>query len=546
MYHTSLTHNSKMIDEEEKLILALCKFCEGSNECNNLTFGSFSEPPTFLGRAWMQLIDCGGVAMLVSLLLAHRAHPKLRPALLRAILGVEHNYSYRDTILKHLLAAKLLPQLAEQFDELMTKYIEVRRDSLPGKCIHTILMGDEEAAVGEGKSNGSIEKGREVEVAQKDLNSEINKMEVEEEENKHDITKQDMTHNSKKASLTPLQLKDARIAPKDSGPGASHSSSSSASPETTNSSNHQSPLPTSYSNPKSPGSLSCSPKSHQSSEQGSPSWSPPAARSESPTITSPPFVSMANVHTSPLTSLFPWNMEAAHTSPTASPPHSPRIHSPLIGSPLRSTSPIRAPSDWEYEDEEEKEADDDGRFSPTVLESKLSELEESQEELEEEEENENEERMSVEEEAETLLKEKDNDESNIQKAGKTVENLTLEGSTESPLSPNTGKRGRDSPLTKIQEKKVKLSEETDGAGRAEGSDAVDPSSTRQSPPPREARSSDVKIGGQDGKSLFVNLNQIKFRVRKKGQTRRQLSMREVYTPLQVSETYRSVVLLSCY
>lgn len=84
--------------EEEKLILALCKFCEGSSECNNLTFGSFSEPPTFLGRAWMQLIDCGGVALLVSLLLAHRNHPRLRPALLRAMLGVEHNYSYRDTV----------------------------------------------------------------------------------------------------------------------------------------------------------------------------------------------------------------------------------------------------------------------------------------------------------------------------------------------------------------------------------------------------------------------------------------------------------------
>ncbi|KAG0701371.1 Armadillo repeat-containing protein 5 [Chionoecetes opilio] len=89
--------------EEEKLVLALCKFCEGSSECNNLAFGSFSEPPTFLGRAWMQLIDCGGVAMLVGLLLAHRTHPRLRPAILRAILGVEHNYSFRDTILKHLI-----------------------------------------------------------------------------------------------------------------------------------------------------------------------------------------------------------------------------------------------------------------------------------------------------------------------------------------------------------------------------------------------------------------------------------------------------------
>ncbi|KAK8397301.1 hypothetical protein O3P69_004778 [Scylla paramamosain] len=521
--------------EEEKLILALCKFCEGSNECNNLTFGSFSEPPTFLGRAWMQLIDCGGVAMLVSLLLAHRSHPKLRPALLRAILGVEHNYSYRDTILKHLLAAKLLPQLAEQFDELMTKYIEVRRDSLPGKCIHTMLTGDEETVAGGGESNGSEEKGREeMEMAQKGLDSQVNKMEVEkEEENKHGRTKQDTHHDSKKTSVASLCLKDTRTTPKDSGPGGSHSNSSSASPETTSSSNHRSPLPASYLNPKSPGSVSCSPRSHQSSEQGSPSWSPPAARSESPTITSPPFVSMASVHTSPLPSLPPWSVEAAHTSPTASPPHSPRIHSPLIGSPLRSTSPIRVPSDWEYEDEEEKEMDDDGRFSPTVLESKLSELEESQEELEEEEEEEEEERMSMEEEAETgVPKEKDKDESDIQKAGKNVENLTLEGSTESPLSPNTGKRGRDSPPTRTQEKKVKLSEETDGTDGAEGSDAADTSSTRQSPPLREAGRSEVEIGGKDGKSPFVNLNQIKFRVRKKGQTRRQLSLREVYTPLQ--------------
>lgn len=84
--------------DEEKLVLALCKFCEGSNECNNLTAGSFSEPPTFLGRAWMQLIECGGVALLVSLLHTHRHNTKLRPAILRAILGVEHNYSYRDTV----------------------------------------------------------------------------------------------------------------------------------------------------------------------------------------------------------------------------------------------------------------------------------------------------------------------------------------------------------------------------------------------------------------------------------------------------------------
>lgn len=49
----------------------------------------------------MQLIECGGVALLVSLLLTHRHNTKLRPAILRAILGVEHNYSYRDTVSKH-------------------------------------------------------------------------------------------------------------------------------------------------------------------------------------------------------------------------------------------------------------------------------------------------------------------------------------------------------------------------------------------------------------------------------------------------------------
>lgn len=95
--------------DEEKLVLALCKFCEGSNECNNLTAGSFSEPPTFLGRAWMQLIECGGVALLVSLLLTHRHNTKLRPAILRAILGVEHNYSYRDTVSKHSFGTDLKP-----------------------------------------------------------------------------------------------------------------------------------------------------------------------------------------------------------------------------------------------------------------------------------------------------------------------------------------------------------------------------------------------------------------------------------------------------
>lgn len=36
--------------------------------------------------------------MLVELLVRHRHHTKLRPAILKAILGVEHNYSFREPV----------------------------------------------------------------------------------------------------------------------------------------------------------------------------------------------------------------------------------------------------------------------------------------------------------------------------------------------------------------------------------------------------------------------------------------------------------------
>lgn len=36
--------------------------------------------------------------MLVDLLVRYRHHAKLRPAILKAILGVEHNYSFREPV----------------------------------------------------------------------------------------------------------------------------------------------------------------------------------------------------------------------------------------------------------------------------------------------------------------------------------------------------------------------------------------------------------------------------------------------------------------
>ena len=427
-------------------------------------------------------------------------------------------------ILKHLLAAKLLPLLAEQFDELMNKYIEVRRNPLPGKCIHTItsLHAEEEETTRGDESNINTSEeerdkggmGKEMEMGHKDLDSQVNQMEIEEEDKKQDKAKPGETlplgdkkaaYNTNKSSVIPP--KDTRQTSKDLYSGGSHSNSSSGSPES--SCNPRSPTRTTYPDPTSPDSVSCFSKSYQSSSESS-SWSPPLATSESPTIYSPPFV--GGIQTFPLfTSLPPWSVEAANISPTSSPPRSPYIHSPPTRSPLRSTSPIRAPSDWEYEDEEEVK--DDGRFSPTVLESKLNELEESQEELEEEEE---EESMSVEEEIESTTE--------------TPKNMSVSDQNieeEAPFSPNSSKRGRESPTIAItpQEKKVKLDQEE--------SEEVNPPSTRSSPPLKEAVRSEVEIVGQDSKSPFVNLNQIKFRVGKKGHTRRQLSMREVYTPLQV-------------
>ena len=74
-------------------MLALCDFCEGFGKASN-----FNYPPLFMGRAWSQVLDCGGIPLLVSLLGKQHCDTPLRSAVLRAFTGIEFVFSYRDTV----------------------------------------------------------------------------------------------------------------------------------------------------------------------------------------------------------------------------------------------------------------------------------------------------------------------------------------------------------------------------------------------------------------------------------------------------------------
>ncbi|KAK3884636.1 hypothetical protein Pcinc_011101 [Petrolisthes cinctipes] len=586
--------------DEEKLILALCKFCEGSNECNNLTAGSFSEPPTFLGRAWMQLIECGGVALLVSLLRNHRHNSKLRPAILKAMLGVEHNYSYRDTILKHFLAAKLLPQLAEQFDELMGKYMEVRRESVPGCCVHFIKQDkssvhegvedeerkDLEARIGKQnrdkkQANNITGEGMEDE-EKKDVEGSNAKQKVDGEEMdaddniKNDSCERDKSksgednnhlHNLSSASSSHMPQTSCKSLPQVtpspvmgelSGPQTNMNIQTESKPSQLvvqdfakglvaiyPPNSPESPVSApGYYDPRSPsGSVSCSPHSFQSgSGYGSPTWSPALEHSPSPG-SSPPYNSnSSSISTNPLSILLPLNVDplaSSASSPYGSPPHSPIMcpHSPGIPSPPRSTSPIRVPSDWEYEDEEDKEQwDEDGRFSPPITNLKGNDGEENMEETEEEEEvltEEEEEEMNrtegesggLEESEKGFVKEMD-------------EKLIMKDSSEClPSGPEKRPLSVSSPSTSgtisPQEKKIKLDVES-----VQGS-SQEKSFTKSSSERGYVKEHYVvSLACDTRKTPFKEINKIKFRLGNpaKRQLSRCIENKDVYSPLQGLQT----------
>ncbi|XP_042211032.1 uncharacterized protein LOC121858595 isoform X2 [Homarus americanus] len=595
--------NRRVTGIEEKLILALCKFCKGSSECNNLAFGSFSEPPTFLGRAWTQLMECGGVALLVSLLTTHRNHVKLRPAILKAILGVENIYSFKDTILKYFLAAKLLPQLAEQFDELMAEYRKLRQDIQPGCCIHTIRSESLD------KQNELQERDESEEMETSD-DKEM-KFNIEEKENpsiKEDekdscvssvsecqvkpsststaevpscsklaVAKNVSRSASQTSQMITPKVNDTQFSFPSTEEGilgqnfkskmdsfqqkslTLHSfvkenskspldSSLPASPDNSTYSNPRSPLMYSYHNPKSPGSLSCSPRSNQSgsgSSHGSPTWSPAQGRSESPTF-SPPCFSLPQ--SSPI-NILPWPFDlSTPVAPYISPPCS-----PIMQSPPRSTSPIKYPSDWEYDDEEEMEqSDGDGRFSPVVHDTKGNDCEENKEDISELEEDSVISNDETSQEGETSgtagnTKNPLTDDMNVSENQTFTEDIDEKLMISSP----SGKRLRNSSSTICstvdipQGKKIKCDlaietqEESECNLAMSEEQMTEGQSSSLEPSEKEADKEPV-AEGEAGKSPFVRLNQIKFRVRKKG-LKRQTGLpagdtkSDVYSPVKELE-----------
>ncbi|XP_069974894.1 uncharacterized protein [Penaeus vannamei] len=535
--------------DDEKLILTLCKFCQGSNECHNLAPNSLSQPPTFMGRAWLQLIDCGGVAMLVELLVRHRHHTKLRPAILKAILGVEHNYSFREPVLKHLLAAQILPQLAEQFDEVMAEYRNVRRKAQPNSCVHTfqtdnISQANEleinsevkdpaEGSNGEEKQtvfSKNDSKLKRKDFTEKTTGSESDNNQINESKSKDLSVKSENDFDSAiargevggsppkgnicKASFSAVKgngkvVQDYATSGISDGHGASHPQS-----------------PGLHSFPQSPGSVSCSPHSHYSSSgHVSPTWSPAQESAESPIPQQPPISFQQTVSSNPG---FPVVMDSpcpsSHGSPYASPVPSP---------PPPSMSPIRVPSDWEYEDEEDVEPlDDTGRFSPVMPHLKAKEIEDEEEsEIDEDSQTSRECESSEKEDVRTLDVEASNGER--EKVASKMENEEVIGDMDKKLVISSGKRFREASSpndsTSPDCKKLKLtilprkseyqtnldksvSEDDESAVVAENKDSF----ASPAEPGKEQNS--------ESKSPFIKLNQIKFRVRKKGVARQHINL----------------------
>lgn len=328
----------------------------------------------------------------------------------------------------------------------MAKYMEVRREPVPGCCVHTIKQksnvhervedeGGKDAEEGDGKQNkdkDQDETNMNEEMEDKEKNIEVKntkqkrdgeEMDVDDnvKEEIHEKGKDwnksaengDEQSNLSSASLSHTSQTLCKYLPRatsSSNVGELSGPQTNANIQTVPRSSQLVPqdcgkrsvsiLPPN--SPESPVSvpryydlrspndnMSCPPQSFQSgSGYGSPTWSPVQEHSPSPG-SSPPYDSSS---TNPLSILLPLNADPLATctsSPYISPPHSPIMfpHSPGVPSPPRSSSPIRVPSDWEYEDEEDKEQwDEDGRFSPPITDLKGNDGEENMEETEEEEE----------------------------------------------------------------------------------------------------------------------------------------------------------------
>ncbi|KAK7069184.1 hypothetical protein SK128_018719 [Halocaridina rubra] len=516
---------------EDKLILALCEFCEGFGPASK-----FNYPPLFMGRTWSQMVDCGGIHLFVSLLSQNRDNIELRAAVLRALTGIEFVLSSKDLILKHLLAANVMPQLADQFDDVMAEYRKVRRAAPNGLCVHTIPnelaqklntscsdnVHSRDMSSSNDENGGSyIEKTDNIE-----LN--LEKSEISEE----------IVTDLPKVSICKPRLNITKTSDESSSP--IHGGNQDGRREC--GSIHNPNSPPIYNPYVQNHSLSCSPVSNQSSggsAPSSPTWSPNKTRCESPTF-SPPLSNIGSTVTCP------WD---SPTSSHQSSPSSSPVHYPMYHSPLHLYSPIRPPSDWEYEDEDlEEDACDDGRFSPAVPKSK--DLEEMEEELDDPDESEA-----------TNTEETTTDDESL--AADKQGAVEAEMKNKLVISSASHKRSRDSPSISVfsdegnpLEKKLKkgyedemnpsFSQPIGENGRKELNEEGHSSSCNENKTSVEEQceSSFHDMGHACGidnpdasKTPFIKLNQIKFRVRKK--PRRQLDMETDTTGAQNSANQNS-------
>ncbi|XP_068245940.1 uncharacterized protein [Palaemon carinicauda] len=526
--------NRKVLDiSEEKLIHALCEFCEGFGPSSN-----FNYPPLFVGRTWIQVLDCGGATLFVSLLTKQHSDASIRTALLRALTGIEYVFGHKEKILKHFLAANIMPMLAEQFDEVMTEYRNVKRKSQEGYCVHTApadLLPDDTASSSKGEDEKVCDEEQTILVP----DNENKFMDTEEEKPKiDDIKAFDHEANSNwEGSSSEKNLPQSKTTSVTSLDECSFSAVTLGGKLLTNIEAGISgkPMSPGVSLPclQNSGSVSCSPHSHQSgleSDQNSPTWSPVQSRCDSPP-SSPPgnnFVSISGQ--------CPW--ESPPSSHQSSPCSSPSYFPPWL-SPPRSTSPIRAPSDWEYDEDDVDESCENGRFSPVI--PKAKDLEETEDEIDDVDEGETTNTEDVNTEDETISGEEESVEgqegaieSHIKKmlvisstsqkrsrdsCSPCCSNYTAADSLEKKLKTNIEIKeailSDDSPMisTHCAIDKVKSEQETDKSEQE--TDKSSPSKED-----KEAPLDEIQLGLL--KTPFIQMNDIKFRVRKR--PRRKLSM----------------------
>ncbi|XP_064110020.1 uncharacterized protein LOC135217909 [Macrobrachium nipponense] len=432
-----------------------------------------------------------------------------------------------------------MPLLAEQFDEVMKEYRNVRRQSQEGFCVHT-APADSSQGDATGSSIGEDDKVCDEEKSVMVSDNEDKAMDIEDEKLKGN-GKKTLEGEEKSSSDGCLLDKDLSQAKATGVTSLDDCSCSVLTQGGKLASNIEVGI---YGKPLSPGvtlpcpqnsgSVSCSPHSHHSStesDQNSPTWSPAQSKYDSPP-SSPP----ANHFVTISAGQCPWESppSSRHSSPCSSPSYFP----PWL-SPPRSASPIKAPSDWEYEEDDVDESCENGRFSPVI--PKAKDLEETEDEIDDVDEGDATTTEDVNTEDENVSADEDS-------AGRE------EGAIESHIkkmlviSPTSQKRSREtsSPCcSNVEvdslEKKMKTgveicsySTDIDDEGK-EASLVGDPTVCKShcsddtvkadskadiSKPDTDEASSEIESGPL--KTPFIRMNEIKFRVRKR--PRRKLSM----------------------